>query len=98
MKSGDAGIFPVYYSLKAVVNYVGGLLASRRFLLVTVRIFLFLVDQLRRKHLCSLDGRRFARLEACFLLLLFVFFCFRSTNSDESILQNTRIKKSRKDS
>ena len=29
-KNGDAGIFPVYYSLKAVVNTVGGLLASRR--------------------------------------------------------------------
>ena len=23
-KNGDAGIFPVYYSLKAVVKYVGG--------------------------------------------------------------------------
>ena len=76
MKSGDAGIFPVYYSLKAVVNYVGGLLASRRFLLVTVRIFLFLVDQLRRKHPCSLDGRSFARLEACFLFVAVRIFLF----------------------
>ena len=45
------GSSAVSQRIKAVVKYVGGLLASRRvFLLVTVRSFLFLVDQLRRKH------------------------------------------------
>ena len=48
-------------------------------------------------QICSLDGRRFARLEACFLLVDVRIFCFRSINSDESTLQNTRIKKSRED-
>ena len=38
------------------------------------------------------DVRRFARLEACFLLVAVSIFCFRSTNSDESTLQDTRIK------
>ena len=42
MKNGDAGIFPVYYGLKAGLEEC--------FLLVTVRFFLFLVDKLRRKH------------------------------------------------
>ena len=50
MKNGDAGIFPVYYSLKAVVNTVGGLLASRRVFCWLPFVFFFLVDKLRRKH------------------------------------------------
>ena len=44
MKNGDAGIFPVYYSLRRFAGI------EACFLLVTVRFFLFLVDKLRRKH------------------------------------------------
>ena len=41
------------------------------------------------------DVKRFARLEACFLLVAVRIFSYRSTNSDESTLQDTRIKISR---
>ena len=37
-------------SIKAVVNTVGGLLASRRVFCWLPFIFLFLMDKLRRKH------------------------------------------------
>ena len=58
--------FPLDYSLKAVVNTVGGLLASRRvFLLVTVRFFLFLVDKLRRKHPFKHANKEKAREDCC---------------------------------
>ena len=39
------------------------------------------------------DVKRFARLEACFLLVAVRIFSCRSTNSDESTLQDTRIKR-----
>ena len=41
------------------------------------------------------DVKRFARLEACFLFVAVRIFSYRSTNSDESTLQDTRIKISR---
>ena len=66
MKNGDAGIFPVYYSLKAVVNTVGGLLASRRvFSWLPLVFFLFLFDRSRLNHLLKHANKKKSRDVCC---------------------------------
>ena len=67
MNNGDAGIFPVYYSLKAVLNTVEGLLASRRVFCWLPFVFLFLVDKLRRKHpFKHANKKKLARIAALY--------------------------------
>ena len=49
MKNGDAGIFHVYYSLKAVVNTIRGLPASRRVLCWLPLFFFVPIRQVQTK-------------------------------------------------